>query len=351
MLRRTSILILAVMLLPAAGCAPRQAVDHFASTVTSELAPIAQQALDALASAAVSPPVDGASTPSGSPRSARIAPKSAPPPSIAAVPIALDGVPLSLTQTAHEDIYAASGVAKAFLQSVIADAGLAAQGLMRDEGWSGAPHVVIFVFPSRDAWLQGIGQIGQLPQSQIQFQAQLKGDAWVTISGTAHPGIYIYPIQQSSFDMLHMLAHEYTHAIQRQVITDSTVVPDWFIEGMAEAEGWRIAGQTNARAYAQTHDETVVFVRAAQRQHRMIPLMNISTQQSWEAHMESPRGATLEYAEGQLAIESLQQLKGANAPMNILRATVALGSFTAAFQQTTQMSMPQFQAAFESSLK
>ncbi len=351
MLKRTSILILAVALLPITACAPRQAADHFASTVTSQLVPIAQQALDALASAAVSPPVDGTPTPSGSPRAARIAPKSASPQPIAAAPISLAGAPLALSKTVHEDIYFASSVPTAFQQSVVADAGLAAQKLMQDEGWSGAPPVTIFVFPSRAVWLQGIAQIGQLPQSQVQFQAQLGGDAWVTISGTAHPGIYIYPIQQSSFDMLHMLAHEYTHAVQRQVVTDNTFVPDWFIEGMAEAEGWRIAGQTNARAYAQTHDETFVFVRAAQRQHRLIPLMNISTQQSWEAHMESPRGATLEYAEGQLAIESLQQLKGANTPMNILRSTVALGSFTAAFQQTTQMSIPQFQAAFESSLK
>ncbi len=340
MLRRAPFFIAAIFLLLATACAPRQAIKNVTSAAT-QLAPVAQQVLNAIASASVSPSRSG--TPA--------APEGAAPQIAASTLVTLNGAPLALTLTAHENIYVAPGTPSAFFQSVIADASTAAQRLMQDEGWSGAPAVTIFLFPSRAVWLQGIEQIGGLPQSQVQFQAQLKGDAWVTISGAGHPGIYIYPIQQSSFDMLHMLAHEYTHAIQRQVITDNTFVPDWFIEGMAEAEGWRIAGLTDPRAYAQVHAQTVAFVRAAMRQRRLIPLNGISTQQAWQVHMESPRSATLEYGEGQLAIEYLQRISGANAPMRILQATAAQHNFQAAFQQIAGETIPKFQAGLEASLR
>ncbi len=339
---KKSIFIIPVLfVLFTAACAFGHVITGVTDAVQSQVAPITQEAMKALAGVTESPALPAA--PAKSAAAPKPAQKSVVPQSSATTPVVLNGSTLPVRTTAHEDIYIAPGVPDAFVQSVVSDAALASQGLMRDEGWSGAPRVSIFVFPSQQVWLQGIAQIGQLPESEVQFQAQLKGDAWITISGTAHPGVYIYPIQQSSFDMLHMLAHEYTHAIQRQVLGDSVVVPDWFIEGMAEAEGWRIAGQTDARGYEAEQAQVMGLLRVALRRRQLIPLTSISSQQSWQVRLERPRAATLEYGESQIAIEYLQQIKGSNTPMDILHATATLHNFDSAFQQVTGMNAQQFQ--------
>lgn len=352
-MRNQSLIVASTLfLLLTAACAPSRAITGLTDAAQSQFIPIAQETLQAFASATQSQPIAATPLASSNRRAGATAARSkTAAPQAAASPVALNGAPLPATSTAHEDIYVAPGVPDAFQQTVKSDLALAAQELMQDEGWSGAPRVSIFVFPSHDVWLQGIAQIGQLPQNQVQFQAQLQGDAWLTISGTAHPGIYIYPIDQSAFEMLHMLAHEYTHAIQRQVLGDAIVVPDWFIEGMAEAEGWRIAGQTDARSYDAEHAQVTTLLRVALRRRNLPSLMSISTQQSWQVRLESPRGATIEYAEGQMAIEYFQQIKGANAPMNILRETAAQRNFQVAFAQVTQLSVPEFQAAFQNTLR
>jgi hypothetical protein len=352
MRNRSLILASTFFLLLNSACAPGRTITGFTDAAQSRLVPIVQEAFQAITSADQSQPI--AATPPALPNrrtgSATARSKTSAP-QAAASPVALNGAPLPVTSTAHEDIYVAPGVSNAFLQSVKNDLALAAQDLMQDEGWGGAPCVSIFVFPSHDVWLQGIAQIGKLPQNQVQFQAQLQGDAWLTISGTAHPGVYIYPINQSAFEMVHMLAHEYTHAIQRQVLGDQVLVPDWFIEGMAEAEGWRIAGQTDARSYDAERGQVLTLLRIAARRRNLPPLTSISTQQSWQMRLESPRGATIEYGESQIAIEYLQQIKGQNAPMEILRATAAQHDFQAAFVQVMQLNVPAFQAAFQNTLR
>lgn len=348
MSNRSFLLFASLVLLLTSACAPNQ-ISRDVSKVAAQVAPMAQQVLDAIASAEVSPPLPTSAAPAG--RSTTRRSKSTTAQAAESPAITLNGSPLLLTQTSHEDIHVASGTPASYVQSVVGDAALSAQRMVQDEGWQGNPRVEIFVFPSRAVWLQGISQIGGLPAGQVKFQAQLEGDSWITISGTGNAGVYIYPIDQSGFDMLHMLAHEYTHAIQRQVVGDNIIMPDWFIEGMAEAEGWRIAGQTNAAAYAQVRSQTVAFVRRANLQNRLLPLMSISSQQSWQARLETPRSATLEYGESQLAIEYLQQVKGSNMPMNILRQTAASGDLAKAFQSVIGMTVPQFQAAFAASLK
>ena len=352
MSNKSSFFIPVLFLLFTGACAFGDAITGVTDAVQSQVAPITQEAMQALAAATESPALPIAPV---APTKSAVPPKpvqkSTAPQPTAATPVVLNGSELPVRTTAHENIYVAPGVPDSFLQSVIGDAAFASQDLMQDEGWSGAPRVSIFVFPSQQVWLQGIAQIGQLPQNEVQCQAQLKGDAWITISGTAHPGVYIYPIQQSSFDMLHMLAHEYTHAIQRQVLGDAVAVPDWFIEGMAEAEGWRIAGQTDARMDQVEHAQVMALLRVAIRRRQLSPLTSISSQQSWQARLERPRAATLEYGESQIAVEYLQQIKGSGAPMEILRATAALNNFNAAFQQVTQMSVQQFQNTFEQSIR
>ena len=349
MLNQSRFFIPVLFLLFTAACAFVDAITGVTDAVQSQVAPITQEAMQGLAAATESPVLPIA--PAKSAAAPKPAQKSTAPQLAAATPVVLNGSELPVRITAHENIYVAPGVPETFLQSVIGDAALASQDLMQDEGWGGAPRVSIFVFPSQQVWLQGIAQIGGLPQNEVQFQAQLKGDAWITISGTAHPGVYIYPIQQPSFDMLHMLAHEYTHAIQRQVLGNAVAVPDWFIEGMAEAEGWRIAGQTDARMYQAEHAQVIALLRIAIRRRQLSPLTSISSQQSWQARLERPRAATLEYGESQMAVEYLQQIKGSGAPMDILRATATLGNFDAAFQQTMGETIPQFQAGLEMSLR
>jgi hypothetical protein len=348
MLNRLLLLLSGLALFFTSACAPNQ-LSRNVSRVAAQVVPVAQQVLNEIASAEASPPLPTQALPTSRSATRRSGPTTIQPTESTAV--RLNGASLALKQTAHEDIYVASGTPAAYVQSVVGDASAAAQRMVQDEGWGGAPKVEIFVFPSRAVWLQGISQIGQLPTGQVRFQAQLEGDSWITISGTGNPGVYIYPIVQSAFDMLHMLAHEYTHAIQRQVVGDNILMPDWFVEGMAEAEGWHIAGQTNAAAYAQVHNQTVAFVRRANRQGQLLPLMSISSQSSWQSRLEAPRSATLEYAESQLAIEYLQQVKGSNAPMNILRQTAAAGEFAGAFQSMTGITVPQLQVAFAASLK
>ena len=209
----------------------------------------------------------------------------------------------------------------------------------------------MYVFPARAAWLQGIAQIGGLSQSQVSFQASLQGDAWITIGGTARPGIYLYPIQQSPAETLHMLAHEYTHVIQQQTLNGLAQVPDWFLEGMAEAEGWRIAASQYPKDYAQNEAEIQRLVKGAAKDKRLFSLSGISAQQSWQVKLERQWSATLEYAESQMAIEYLQKTKGTNAPMNILIVTANGGDFATAFQQTTGMNLATFETKFFASLK
>lgn len=263
----------------------------------------------------------------------------------------LNGKPLALTTTAHENIYSAQGVPGSFQQTMIANADIASKRLMSELGWSGSPRVNVYIFPSRAMWLQGIGQIGGLGQSDVSFQASLQGDAWITINGVARPGIYLYPIQQSSAETLHMLAHEYTHVVQQQTVAGQAMVPDWFLEGMAEADGWRIASVQYPREYARAQAENQKLVSAAAKEKRLFSLSGMSAQQSWQIKLERPWSATLEYAESQMALEYLQKLKGTNAPMNILIMTANDGDFVTAFQQSTGMSISAFETKFFASLK
>lgn len=263
----------------------------------------------------------------------------------------LNGAPMQSQTTARENIYLAQGVSASFQQTVIADAEIASRRLMSDLGWSGMPRVNIYVFPARGAWLQGIGQIGGLSSNEVSFQAGLQGDAWITIGGTLRPGIYLYPIQQSSTETLHMLAHEYTHVIQQQTIAGQAIVPDWFLEGMAEAEGWRVASSQYARESARAQDENQRLVTAAAKEKRLFPLSGMAGTQSWQIRLERPWSATLEYAESQLAIEYLQKSKGTNAPMNILIMAANGGDFSTAFRESTGMSVSAFETKFFASLK
>lgn len=272
-------------------------------------------------------------------------------PTRVAVAIALNGAQLQSQTTAHENLYLAKGIPGSFQQTVITDADIASRRLMSDLGWSGSPRVNIYVFPSRTVWLQGIGQIGGLGQNEVSFQASLQGDAWITINGVARSGIYLYPIQQSSAETLHMLAHEYTHAVQQETIAGQATVPDWFLEGMAEAEGWRIAASQYPREYARAQSENQALVSAAAKEKRLFSLSGISAAQSWQIKLERPWSATLEYAESQMAIEYLQKLKGTNAPMNILIMTANDGDFTTAFQQSMGMSISAFETKFFASLE
>jgi hypothetical protein len=334
------------------ACAPLASITDLASTPTTFAPSIGQLRASPTAPAAhrqspTSRPLPRTRT---STRFATALPIATPlpvatPPSIqTAAPI-----PLPLTTTAHESIYVAADVPGVFRQTVIGDAAIAAQYLQQDLQWPGSPRVSIFVFSSRSAWLQGIRQIGQLSANDLAFESQLQSDAWLTISGTAHPGVYIYPIQQSAFETLHMLAHEYTHAIQRQIVGDDAEVPDWFLEGMAEAEGWRIAGTMDTKQFAQTHGDTQTMVYTAGAQHKLFPLASLTRQQGWQTKMESPRMANLEYAESEMAVEYLQQLKSAASLMSILRATPAQ-SFSLAFQQVSGMTVPQFETLFDSAM-
>jgi hypothetical protein len=269
-----------------------------------------------------------------------------------AIPVAsFNGVALKATTTAHENIFFAPNVPAAFQQTISADTDITAKRLMADLGWSGAPRVNVYVFSSRTAWLQGIGQIGGLPQSDVAFQANLQGDAWITIGGTAHPGTYLYPIPQSQFETLHMVAHEYTHSVQQQTLGGNESVPDWFLEGMAEAEGWRIAATQYPKEYAPMQTQIQSIVTGAAKEKKLFSLTSLATPQAWQVRMERPFSATLEYAESQMAVEYLQKLKGVNAPINVLIMTVNTGDFTTAFQQTAGMSLAAFEAKFFASLK
>jgi len=269
----------------------------------------------------------------------------------AAAQLTLNGSPLALTTTAHENLYFAQGVPGSFQQTIAANADIASKRLMSDLGWSGAPRVSVYMFPSRAVWLQGIGQVGGLGQNEVSFQASLQGDAWITINGVARPGIYLYPIQQSAAETLHMLAHEYTHAVQQQTVAGQATVPDWFLEGMAEAEGWRIAASQYSREYARAQTENQALVSVAAKEKRLFSLSGISASQSWQIKLERPWSATLEYAESQMAIEYLQKTKGTNAPMNILIVTANDGDFAIAFQQSTGMSISAFETKFFASLR
>lgn len=263
----------------------------------------------------------------------------------------INGSPLALNATAHENIYNAQGVPGSFQQMIAADAELASRHLISDLGWSGSPRVNLYVFPSRGVWLQGIGQIGGLPQSDVSFQASLQGDAWITIGGTVRAGIYLYPIQQSPDETLHMLAHEYTHVVQQQTLNGLVQAPDWFLEGMAEAEGWRVASAQYPKEYARNQAEMQRLVKGAAKEKGLFPLTGLSAQQSWQMQLERPWTATLEYAESQMAIEYMQKIKGTNAPMNILIMTANDGDFAAAFQQTIGLSIDAFETKFFASLK
>ncbi len=263
----------------------------------------------------------------------------------------LNGALLQTTTTAHENIYVAPSTPNSFVQAITTNADSASKRMISDLGWSGSPRVSVYVFPARAAWLQGIAQIGGLSQAEVAFQANLQGDAWITISGTPRPGIYLYPIRQSAAETLHMFAHEYTHAVQQQTLAGNVSVPDWFLEGMAEAEGWRIAATQYPRDDTLVRAEIQRLVASAAKEKRLFSLSSMSAQQSWRVKLERPWSTTLEYAESQMAVEYLQKIKGTNAPMNILIVTANDGDFAIAFQESTGMNLSVFETKFFASLR
>jgi hypothetical protein len=319
-MRRCSLLFLPLILF-ALACAPLQALD-----ATLDLPDSRFQA-----------PVAYARGTSGSPLHSNAA--------------AFNGMPLQTQTTAHENVYLEQGVPNALRQTIIAGADITSRRLMSDLGWSGVPRANIYVFPSRKVWLQGISQIGGLSQKDVVFQTNLQGDAWITIGGTARPGIYLYPIQQSPAVTLHMLAHEYTHVIQQQMLNRTTDVPVWFLEGLAEAEGGRIAASQYPKDHARNEAEIQQFVASAAKEKRLFSLEGIAASSAWQLRLERPWSAMLEYAESRLAIEYVQRLKGTNAPMNILIMTANDGDFPNAFLKTMGMNLAAFEAKFFASLK
>ena len=162
--------------------------------------------------------------------------------------------------------------------------------------------------------------------------------------GGARPGIYMQ-VDASASEVRRLLTHEYVHLVLDED-TDSTRLPAWLEEGLAEYTEYLLGLETGRRDLSRRQ----MYVSADQARlalssGRFLSLSSIESRSAWNAQADKEL-IRLQYAEAHMAVRYLSEELGPRTSVDVARDIGAGASLSDAVAKATGVSYADFQDAF-----
>jgi len=204
-------------------------------------------------------------------------------------------------------------------------------------GWTPTEPVCVHVFASDNAYLQGLNQLAELP-ADVAFEYRATLGTVGSDGRTGRDAIYlntVIPLSENWFSFL--ATHEYYHIVQGHVGGTrggfQQQFPSWFLEGMADWEAVKLAGNP--------HPTWLQVLTTEERAGRALSLRELVSWDQWrDVERRSPR-----YWKARGAIAYLEELAGPDAAARILRdnAFGDLSGFQFAFEEVSGVTVQDFE--------
>ena len=152
-------------------------------------------------------------------------------------------------------------------------------------------------------------------------------------------------------EQLHVLAHELTHLVQKQMVAYRLILFDqWLVEGFAEWVGYKVADALAVESMAQGRETTLGSIATAKSYQTFPNLRQLTVNSDWITWSRT-LGRTATYGQALIAVDYLIEQKGVPAVIEYFRLFRKINDHNRNFARAFGESITSFDERFESHLE